>query len=177
MTNEQMFFSLVIGHWDLVIADRPLLWRESNYHLILHHNDHWPIAHPTTRGMSSENERNQRFVVLLRRADQACCAGLIVAGLVAMAISAIYQGGLRGRLINIEKADKQAIQFQLDINRADWPEWSVLPGIGEMLAKRIVQSRQTDGPFRSLDDLQRVRGIGPKTMENIREYLVPVDGR
>jgi competence protein ComEA len=111
----------------------------------------------------------------LRMADQACCAGLVIFGLAAMAISFAYQGGLRGRLIDVEKAVKRPLRFQLDINRADWPEWSVLPGIGEMLAKRIVQSRQLNGPFRSHDDLQRVHGIGPKTVERIREYLLPME--
>ena len=116
-----------------------------------------------------------RFPPLLRLTDQACCAGLVIMALTAMGISFVYQGGLRGRLIDIEKENKQTLHFQLDVNEADWPEWSLLPGIGEMLAKRIVQSRQTDGPFRSHEDLQRVRGIGPKTLEHLRVYLLPIE--
>ena len=139
-----------------------------------------PQCSPLPRGevaLSGPGE-GRRFPrsAMLRLADQACCAGLVLASLVAMAISFLYQGGLRGRLIDVEKADKHSLHFQLDINQADWPQWSVLPGIGEMLAKRIVQSRETDGPFRSHDDLQRVRGIGPKTLANIREYLLPLEG-
>ena len=49
-----------------------------------------------------------------------------------------------------------------------------LPGIGPTLAKRIVESRQAAGPFADQDDLRRVRGIGPKTMEQIRPYLRPM---
>jgi competence protein ComEA len=50
-----------------------------------------------------------------------------------------------------------------------------LPEIGEALAKGIVESREQDGPFASHDDLDRVRGIGPKTLERIRPYLRPVE--
>ena len=39
------------------------------------------------------------------------------------------------------------------------------------LAERIVESRETGGPFRDNDDLRRVRGIGARTLENIRPYL------
>ena len=66
------------------------------------------------------------------------------------------------------------VRFQLDVNQADWPEISVLPDVGETLARRIVESRALDGPFADLDELQRVRGIGPKTLERIRPYLRPL---
>jgi len=64
--------------------------------------------------------------------------------------------------------------FQVDINQAEWPELSQLPGIGPTLALRIVESRQNDGPFRGHDDLRRVRGIGPRTLQRITPYLVPM---
>jgi len=49
-----------------------------------------------------------------------------------------------------------------------------MPDIGEQLARRIVADRQQNGPFRDLADLRRVRGIGPKTLEGMRPYLLPV---
>ena len=49
-----------------------------------------------------------------------------------------------------------------------------MPGIGETLGKRIVESRESDGPFRDHEDVKRVRGIGPKTLERIRPYFTPV---
>jgi competence protein ComEA len=113
--------------------------------------------------------------VPLRRIDQACCAGLLVAAMTAMVSTWLYQGGLRGRVIDVERASLGTVRFQLDVNRAEWPEWSLLPGIGEMLAKRIVHSRETSGRFRSHEDLLRVRGIGPKTLERIRPFLLPVE--
>ena len=42
------------------------------------------------------------------------------------------------------------------------------------LLTRIVESREAEGPFVDLDELQRVRGIGPKTLEKIRPYFRPL---
>ena len=82
---------------------------------------------------------------LLRRADQAAVAVLLLAGLAASAGWWIAQGGLQGRLIEIERARPQTAQFKVDLNSADWPELVQLPGIGETLARRIVESRRAEG--------------------------------
>ncbi|MCP5000541.1 MAG: helix-hairpin-helix domain-containing protein [Hyphomicrobiales bacterium] len=74
----------------------------------------------------------------------------------------------------MDRAEPVEIVYQVDINKASWPELAQLPRIGETLARRIVESRETDGPFRDHDDVQRVRGIGPKTLEGIRPYLLPM---
>jgi len=50
----------------------------------------------------------------------------------------------------------------------------VLPGIGETLARRIVQSRVEDGPFLDRNDLRRAYGIGPKTLDAVRLHLLPM---
>lgn len=65
-------------------------------------------------------------------------------------------------------------QYLVDVNRAEWPEFVLLPAIGETLARRIVEDRQTNGEFRDVDDLERVTGIGPRTLERIRPYLFPI---
>lgn len=70
-----------------------------------------------------------------------------------------------------------AADERIDPNTADWPELTRLPGIGEVIAKRIVAYRRErqDGSgrpvFRSAADLARVRGIGPKTVEAIEPHL------
>ena len=86
----------------------------------------------------------------------------------------VSQGGFSGRLVEVQEAAPQSARFQVDINTAGWPELTQLPDLGETLARRIVQSREQDGPFRDLDDLRRVRGIGPKTMDSLRPYLRPM---
>src|SRR5438309_2999452 len=88
--------------------------------------------------------------LILRRADQAVAAAVITASLIAMAGWWTWQGQLRGRLIDIERAEPIAIDFKIDVNRADWPELALMPNIGEQLAKRIVTDRQERGPFRDL---------------------------
>ena len=113
---------------------------------------------------------------LLRRADQATVAVLVLAGLAGSVGWWVSQGGLQGRLIEVERAQPRTASFQVDLNRAGVPELVQLPGIGETLAKRIVESRETDGAFLDHDDLRRVRGIGPKTLDNLRPHLLPVPG-
>jgi competence protein ComEA len=49
-----------------------------------------------------------------------------------------------------------------------------LPGVGQVLAERLLAERERGGEFRSHDDLSRVRGIGPRTLERIRPYLLPI---
>lgn len=59
----------------------------------------------------------------------------------------------------------------LDLNRASRDELERLPGIGPGLAGRIVEARERRGPFSSVDDLRRVRGIGRSTLERVRPRL------
>ncbi len=56
---------------------------------------------------------------------------------------------------------------RLDVNRASAEELELLPRIGPTLAARIVEERERHGVFRSLEDLTRVRGIGPRTVEQL----------
>ena len=65
-------------------------------------------------------------------------------------------------------ADWGATGAAVDINRAGAAELVALPGVGPALAARIVASREADGPFRSVDDLRRVPGIGPAKLEGLR---------
>lgn len=111
---------------------------------------------------------------LLRRPDQAFVAVLVVVTLMAMVGWWIAKGGWGGRLVEVDRAEPLAARFEVDINRADWTELLQLPGIGPTLAKRIVESRKTAGPFADNNDLRRVHGIGAKRFEQIRPYLRPM---
>jgi competence protein ComEA len=111
---------------------------------------------------------------VLRRADQAAVASLVLLALVGMGAYWLAQGGHRGELIQIDRAEPLTAQYLVDINAAEWPELAELPQIGETLARRIVQSRAELGPYGDHDDLLRVRGIGPLTLERMRPYLLPM---
>lgn len=111
---------------------------------------------------------------LLRRADQAVVASLVVFALVGMAAYWVVLGGPRGDLIEIDRASSLEARYLVDINTADWSEFAELPNVGETLARRIVESRDDAGAFKDHDDLKRVRGIGPLTLEKLRPYLMPL---
>lgn len=57
----------------------------------------------------------------------------------------------------------------IDLNTADAALLEELPGVGPAIAQRIIDHRQSNGPFRSVDDLLEVSGIGPATLEKIRD--------
>jgi competence protein ComEA len=113
----------------------------------------------------------------LRRMDQAVVAGLVLFALVGMGVYWFVQGGPRGELIEIDRAAPRTARYLVDINKAEWFEFAELPDVGETLARRIVESRAAAGPFGDHDDLRRVRGIGPLTLEKLRPYLVPMPGQ
>lgn len=57
------------------------------------------------------------------------------------------------------------------INTSSKEELMRLPGIGPAYAGRIVAFRAEHGPFRRLEELRQVKGIGPKTFERVKPYL------
>jgi len=60
----------------------------------------------------------------------------------------------------------------VDVNHATADELIALPGIGPALAGRIIAYRKEHGPFGSLDDLERVQGIGPQTVKGLAEDAI-----
>jgi competence protein ComEA len=111
---------------------------------------------------------------LLRRGDQACAAAILALSLAIMAGYWMKEWGRRDDLIEVQREPPPPLNFSIDINTAPWTEFAALPAVGEVLAKRIVASRESQGPFRSHDDLRRVYGIGPRTLERMRPYLAPM---
>ena len=61
--------------------------------------------------------------------------------------------------------------FRVNINESTWVDWMQLEGIGPSLAPRIVADRNINGPFSSIEDVRRVSGIGPTTLDRIRPWL------
>jgi len=60
---------------------------------------------------------------------------------------------------------------RIAINRATAVELQALPRVGPVLAARIIAHREQNGPFRSLQDLQQVPGIGPRTAAQLAPLL------
>jgi competence protein ComEA len=110
--------------------------------------------------------------------DWAWTAGdrrfLFVVSLVVLLLATIHWARMSGwgrRPIEIHRLPERSFEFRVEINSATWVEWMQLEGIGEVLARRIVEDRETRGPFRSIDDLDRVPGLGAKTIAVIRPWL------
>lgn len=67
----------------------------------------------------------------------------------------------------VEGGKKQKV----NINEAKQEELEELPGIGPSIAKKIIEYREQNGKFTSIDELQEVKGIGEAKFENIKEYI------
>ena len=60
---------------------------------------------------------------------------------------------------------------KLDINQASKDDFIKLPGIGPVIAERIIQYRNTHTKFKSLDELNNVQGIGEEKFKKFKRYL------
>lgn len=121
--------------------------------------------------MTKEQERG--LVLLL-------CVGLLIVG--AIALRPAHRPGPAQWVRRIAVADVAVIvplfveAKKIDVNSATVGELIELPGIGPALAARIVAYRTEHGLFRTVDDLTAVKGIGPATVEGLRESAVAGGG-
>lgn len=65
---------------------------------------------------------------------------------------------------------EEAATGKVNVNTADLATLTTLPGIGEVLAQAIIDYREENGPFTSLEELTNVKGIGTKRLEAILDY-------
>lgn len=80
-------------------------------------------------------------------------------------------GGWGMQPIEIDRHPARQYDFRIDINSASWVEWTQIEGIGQATAQKIITDRDSNGPFRKIDDLLRVKGIGPKLLDKMRPFL------
>ena len=67
------------------------------------------------------------------------------------------KNGGSGELVNINTADEKAL--------------NTLPGIGPAMAKRIIEYRETEGLFQSIEDIKKIRGIGDAKFEKLKDKI------
>ena len=82
-------------------------------------------------------------------------------------------GGEAGYTVTTQRrTDWQLTEPQkVDLNTADAEELQALDGIGEVLARRIIERREDEGPYRTVEDLLEVEGIGQATLERFRHQV------
>jgi competence protein ComEA len=81
-------------------------------------------------------------------------------------------GGEPERLGSRRAAKPKPPARPLDPNLATQADLEALPGIGPVLAKRIIAYRTAHGPFKKIGDLEKVSGIGPKKLAKIKPFLI-----
>lgn len=91
---------------------------------------------------------------------------LVAAAAVAVVFMIVTGTFSEAQHSGVQKGEKTT-RLRIDLNRAAARELALLPGVGPVLARRIVRDRERLGNFRSLDDLSRVHGIGPKKLSQL----------
>jgi competence protein ComEA len=106
--------------------------------------------------------------ILWPRSAQLATAVLL--GLATVLLAVHVYGSLRrsARPTELERLD---CAIQVDLNHADRSELLQLPGVGENLAQRILDYRREHYGFGSMEELRKVRGVGPVTLERLRPLV------
>jgi len=150
------------------VSQEPTPINDGSQSPIVMPNDSPPIAQS---GSGSVDVNFEATTLWLRRADQLFL-GVLLISLLVLLIAHRWKLAESGKAeIEITNQQPREYFYSIDINRASWVEWAQLDGIGEKLARRIVEDRNQNGPFRSVEDLSRVRGLGLKLIEKLRPFL------
>lgn len=80
--------------------------------------------------------------------------------------------GIKADAANDEPLTSRDANGKLDINRASAVELDELKGIGPAKAEAIVEYREVNGRFQSVEDLRLVKGIGPKILQGMKDSIV-----
>ena len=86
---------------------------------------------------------------------------------IALAVTTLAGAHLRAQ----EAPAAPAASPTVNINTASVAQFEELPGIGAKTAQRIVEFRQKNGPFRKVEELMNVKGIGEKSFLKLKPYL------
>src|ERR1700752_1934541 len=90
---------------------------------------------------------------------------------IAVAAGVIAQAHPAGAQTSTSRSAKAALVANVNINTASAPELEALPGIGQKTAERIIEYRQKNGPFKKVEELMNVRGVGEKNFLKLKPQL------
>ncbi len=76
------------------------------------------------------------------------------------------------RVVDADDVRPRQLAYRVDVNQCEIAELAALPGIGPTLARRIVEARKKRGGFDHAEQLLEINGIGEKTINEIKPYLV-----
>lgn len=120
---------------------------------------------------STDSGRNDRLLTLA----PALLLAIVSGAALRLAPFDGFDAGAEHKIVHgIEYAP--VASCRVNINMAQEAELQLLPQIGAALAKRIVEDRERRGPFRSVSDLDRVRGIGERTALRMAPFATVGDG-
>jgi competence protein ComEA len=90
---------------------------------------------------------------------------------IAIAAGVITQSHAAGAQTASARSAKTAVVTNVNINTASASELEALPGIGPKTAERIVEYRQKNGPFKKVEELMNVRGVGEKNFLKLKPQI------
>jgi competence protein ComEA len=108
----------------------------------------------------------------LSGAQQAAVA-MLASALLALCVVGLVRNGIPAPMATDPGGGSPALV--VNVNTADWPVLSLVPGLGRAISRRIVAYRQAHGPFRSIDDLVAVDGIAAIRLGQIRPFVTVGD--
>ncbi len=68
--------------------------------------------------------------------------------------------------------EKPVLSGKININTANTEQLEILPRIGTKTAQSIIEYRTQNGPFKKIEDITNVKGIGEKTLEELKGYII-----
>jgi comEA protein len=119
----------------------------------------------------SRRDSDQGRFFTRREAMRQMVSSLMALALVAGVVSAHAASGQARPAAASAAASKAAPAAVVNINTASAAELDALPGIGAKVAARIIEYRQKNGPFKKVEELMNVRGVGEKNFLKLKGQI------
>lgn len=114
-------------------------------------------------------------MTLAERGEKGVSPGVVAHLLTwgVLIVTALFAGVPGAEVISVDSDEKPLSPVVVDFNSDPWPRLMLVEGIGEVLAQRIVDSRDALGGFRCLEDVMALEGIPDPPLLRAREWLLP----